>query len=358
VPALSPTECITPAFRHTVRQVFQPFRFGFWVRIAILGLFAGEIGGGGGFNVPSGIPSGHGGSGGGHFPPHVPWNMGWFTLPHILMLAAVVGLAFFLVMLVFLYINSIFRFILFDAVLRGNALIGEGWRRWRDTGRNFFVWQLLLGLAMWGFILVLVALPLFFLLAGHHLGRDHIDPLSIVVLVLGVLAVIVLAIIVAIVAILAKDFLVPIMALERVGWQEAWGQFRAIARGHASEYVIYFLMKFVLRIGAGIAHGIIVFLVVMILAIPAVIAVVAGIAIGVGASMAVKALLITIGIVAGILFFAVTMAFSAFVGAPIAFFFPAYSIYFFAGRYEPLGRIVFPAPPPPVIPPEISPLPA
>jgi hypothetical protein len=38
------------------------------------------------------------------------------------------------------------------------------------------------------------------------------------------------------------------------------------------------------------------------------------------------------------------VALMALIGAPVAFFFPSYAIYFFAGRYEALGRIVFPVP--------------
>jgi hypothetical protein len=96
---------------------------------------------------------------------------------------------------------------------------------------------------------------------------------------------------------------------------------------------------------------------IVILAIPTVFLVIAGVAVGAGATVVAKALLVTLGIVLGLLLGALVMALSAFIGAPVAFFFPAYAIYFFAGRYEPLGRIVFPAPVQPVGPtiPEIPP---
>ena len=352
MPVLSATDCITPAFRHTLRQMFQPFRFSFWWRIAIIGLFAGELGGGGGFsgNFPSSIP--HGGTAGNRGS-NVPWHMGWFTPAHILAIAAAIAIFVIVATLIFLYINSILRFVLFDAVLHGNARIVDGWRKWRETGRRFFAWQLLLVAASWSIVILVMGLPLLLLFGGHHIGFWHIDPLAIVVLVLAGLLTVLLTVALAIVAVIAKDFIVPMMALEGIGWQEGWQRFRAIAQGHASEYVIYFLMKIVLRIGAGIAHGIVVFVVVLILMVPAVIVLVAGIAIGVGSTTVVKAMLITLAIVGGLLLLAVIMIFSAFAGAPIAFFFPAYSIYFFAGRYEPLGRIVFPAPPAPPVPPPV-----
>src|SRR5437667_11842853 len=50
---LGPTEVIGPAFERAKAQLFAPFRWGFWWRMASVALFAGEIGGGG-FNIPSG----------------------------------------------------------------------------------------------------------------------------------------------------------------------------------------------------------------------------------------------------------------------------------------------------------------
>jgi hypothetical protein len=363
VPVLSATDCVTPAFHHTTQQMFRNFRFSFWLRIAILGLFTGEFAGEGFHgNFPSSFPShpasaGHAGA---HAP--FPWHPGWFTMAHVVPLVLGVVAVMILLTLIFLYISSTLRFVLFNAVLFGDPHIRSGWRRWRETGRKFLVWQLILAFAGWMLLIGFLLIPLL-VLFPKHIGFWHIDATAIVTLGLGFFALMVTGLAMAIVSILAKDFVVPIMALQSAGWQEGWRRFLAIARGHASEYVIYFLMKIVLRIGAGIAHGIIMFLFAMLIAVPVVIAVIAGVAVGAGATMVVKALLITIGIVMGLIVLTVFIALSAFTGAPIAFFFPAYSIYFFAGRYEPLGRIVFPAPPappapPPVFAPEAPPMPA
>src|ERR1700736_4794510 len=46
-------DAITPAFEHTKRQLTQPFRFGQWIRLALVGLLAGELSSGGGCNVPN-----------------------------------------------------------------------------------------------------------------------------------------------------------------------------------------------------------------------------------------------------------------------------------------------------------------
>src|SRR5205807_7198165 len=49
----SAIDAISPAFEHTKRQLTQPFRFGQWIRLALVGLLAGELSSGGGCNVPS-----------------------------------------------------------------------------------------------------------------------------------------------------------------------------------------------------------------------------------------------------------------------------------------------------------------
>jgi hypothetical protein len=355
MPLLSATECVTPAFRHMVGQMFQPFRLAFWLRMALLGLVTGEFAGEG-FrgNVPTSFPSKPGtlgGSHGGHVP--FPWHTDWFTPTHVVHLAIGVAIFFCILTLLVIYINSTLRFVLFDAVLHGDPRILAGWRKWRAQGRKFFVWQVFLVLVGWGLLMLCLVVPLLTLYSNHHIGFWYIDLTAVTVLMLGGLALMVLGIAISIAAILTKDFVVPMMALEGIGWQEGWQRLFVIARGHVSEYVIYFLMKIVLRILASLAHAIVMFLIVLLLAVPGAIAVIAGVAIGTGAAMAVKAFLITVGIVLGLMFLAVLIALSALVGAPVAFFFPAYAIYFFAGRYEPLGRIVFSGPPQP--PPAFTP---
>lgn len=355
MPVLSATESVSPAFQHTLQQMFKPFRFSFWLRLAILGFFTAEISGGG-FHAPNipGATHGGGHAGGGVHPPF-PWHWAWFTPDHIIKLAIAIVVVVFVLSLIFIYISSVLRFVLFDTVLHGDAHIISGWRRWRESGRQFFGFQVLLLLVGWALLILCFFVPLMSLFGNHHIGFWFIDAKAVVTLVLSMLCLFVLSLGLGILTVLAKDFVVPMMALEGIGWQEGFRRFRDIASGHASEYVLYFIMKIVLRIAAGIAHGIVIFFVTILFAIPVAIAVVVGVAIGAGATAAVKALLITVGIVGGLILLGLAVAFSAIVGAPIAFFFPSYAIYFFAGRYEPLGRIVFPAPPPPPPPPVMVP---
>src|SRR5215813_14171156 len=107
---ISAVDTISLAFQHTKQQLLQPFRFGQWVRLAIVGLLAGELGSGGS-NLRSSL--GKGGGGGGPLPPGFP-HIDPAILGAMIALLIVIGLVFFLVMT---YISSVMRFILFDSVL-------------------------------------------------------------------------------------------------------------------------------------------------------------------------------------------------------------------------------------------------
>ena len=47
---ISAVDTIPLAIEHTKQQLFKPFRFGQWTKLAVVGLLAGELGSGGGFN--------------------------------------------------------------------------------------------------------------------------------------------------------------------------------------------------------------------------------------------------------------------------------------------------------------------
>ena len=67
---------------------------------------------------------------------------------------------------------------------------------------------------------------------------------------------------------------------------------------------------------------------------------------------------ITLAVVAGTIVVGIILYVMSLISVPVIVFFPAYSIYFFASRYPPLGAILFPAPPaPPATPPLPPPLP-
>ena len=71
---------------------------------------------------------------------------------------------------------------------------------------------------------------------------------------------------------------------------------------------------------------------------------------GKAAGMTWNPLTITLIVAAGTLLVGLVIFVMAFVSAPVAVFFPAYGLYFLAGRYQPLHDRLFPPPPAPPVP--------
>lgn len=65
----------------------------------------------------------------------------------------------FIIALVFLYISSVMRFILFDSILTRECRIRAGWSRRQGTALNYFWWQLGYGIAMFLGIVVIGGIP-------------------------------------------------------------------------------------------------------------------------------------------------------------------------------------------------------
>ncbi len=345
---ISAVDAISPAIEHTKRQLLQPFRFGQWVRLAVVGLLAGELSSGGGCNMP-------------RFPnsnvPHQPGISGLGIDPALLAgLIAVIIIAAFVLGIVLMYISSVMRFILFDSVLAKECRIREGWNRRQGPGWHYFLWKLAYTLVTMGVLIVLIGIPAgFAFVAGwFNNPKQHLVPLVLAGIALF-FVVVLFMIAMAVIFVLTKDFVVPQMALENIGAMEGWRRLWLMMRGEKSSYAGYVGMKILLTIATSIILGIVGFILALIVLIPVagmvVAAVLAAKAAGVGWTVGT----ITLAVVAGCSLLAVFFLLSAMISVPAIVFFPAYSIYFFAGRYPALRAVLYPAPPAPVIPPVATP---
>ena len=358
---VSALDCVQPALQHAREQLFTRFRFGQWSRLALVGILAAELHVGGcnfgnfGGNWPR-IPHKHQNEFLQSRVPHwlAPFNHANIS-EHIgpFIGLIVVGIfAAFVLGFVFLYISSVFRFILFDSVLRRQCSIGEGWGKWRRAGGRFFLWQIVFQIAAWLFLLVLVGVPLALaLVAGWATDlRQHVGRLIVGVILLGGLfGVFVLA--AAVVQVLAKDFLVPIMALEDLDFADGWHRLLAMIRPEMGRYAVYLLLKLVLSIAAAILFGIIAIIPALFVVLPAVVAVLAGRAAGMGWSVTT----VSLAIIFGTLLLLLLIYLIALVSVPATVFFPAYALHFLAARYPSLDALLHPAPAPPA--PELPPVP-
>jgi hypothetical protein len=211
---ISAADAISPAFQHAKQQLLQPFRFAQWVRLALVGILAGELGSSGGFNSHVHLPPTHH-HGPAHlfgtmFPPHFTHHAalpaGLSALPFVLAL----GLFF-----LFLYISSVMRFILFDSVIAKQCHIRQGWIRRKHHGLHLFVWQIFISLASFSALFLVIGIPVAFAwsMGWLALPRQHLLPMILGGVAMFFLLFVLLALL-AVVHVMTKDFVVPQMALE------------------------------------------------------------------------------------------------------------------------------------------------
>ena len=344
----SAVDVIDLAFRHTKEQLLRPFRVGLWARLAFVGVLAGEMGSFNGCNFN--LPLNNHPHGTQHFLA-APWT--GFGTAHPALLAAL--LAAFVVfwlgfVVVFTYIASVMRFILFDSVVERECRIRRGWTRRRHAGIRLFCWQIVLMLVTMAALLFVIGIPVatvgmlgWFTHAGEHVLGLVLGGLTLLLVLL------VLFVLLGVIHAMTKDFVVPQMALEDIsalgGWRRLWPSLAAEKAG-------YIGMKIVPAIGAAIISGIssVIAFLVLLISIGGV--GVLGVLGGKAAGWNWNVTTITIAAVFGCVALAILIFAMALISVPVTVFFPAYAIYFFAPRYPPLAALLWPPAAVPDTPPE------
>jgi hypothetical protein len=342
----SAVESISPAFARTKQLLFRPFRFWLWARLAVVALITGEAGGvGGGSSIPN-LNNNRGGEdqfvAAAHFFSEPGWDqiqpyMGWIVMGVVLALA---------VLLLWIYSDCIYRFILLDAVVSGQCRLREGWRRWREAGRRYFVWVIAFGFGAFAVVAVVAGIPA---LLAYRAGWFEKPEENLGALIGGgiLLALVVIAMVAvfAIIDMMGRDFLVPVIAFDDVGAMEGWKRLLAIMGAEKSAYAVYVLMKIVLAMGSAIIFAIINLIVILILLIPlgllGLAAYFIGSGLGISWDLSTELLVAALGLLA----FAGILYVVGFVYTPGLVFFQSYTLEFFAPRYGPLGNKMFPPSP-------------
>jgi hypothetical protein len=337
---VSAVDVISPAFEHMKRHLFKPFRFGQWLRLAIVGFLAGEMGSGGGggvralFDIPASLPS----------------RTQQFQIPGMsgrgaLFVLGVVLLALLAMILgiIFLYISSRMRFVLFDSIVSGECRIREFWNRHGTPAFRYFIFQLVFGLIGLVSLAIFIGVPVFVAYSGGLFRNpmDHIPALifgGLIVLFIFVFWLVVFAL----GTVLTKDFVVPQMALENLTAVEGWRRLWAMMKSEKGAYAGYVGMKILLRLGTAIVLGLIGIIVFLILMVPiggfGLVAILGGRTAGLTWNPVTIAIAVVVG---GVLLLGLILV-GSLISVPAVVLLPAYSVYFLADRYPPLRNLMYP----------------
>lgn len=350
---ISAIDAISPAFQHTRKQLFQPFRIGQWAKIALVGFVAGELTSGGGcnsFQFPTNTPDTR------HLvSPSLP-NIDPGLFAGLIAFLVVFGILFWFL---WIYLNSVMRFVLFDTVITKECRIRRAWNLRHRQGWRYFLWQLLFFVGFPAGMALLIGFPaaFAFALGWFKEPRQHL-----VGLILGgmVLFFVFFAALIAwlLVYVLTKDFIVPQMAIEDISAFEGWRRLIPQLKAEKGGYAGYIVMKLVMTLGVAVVIGIITFVVILVVLIPVgglgAIAVLGGKAAGLQWNL----YTISLAVIIGTIVLAIVLYLISLISVPAMIFFPAYSLYFLASRYPALDALLHPAPPPAALPPpEAPPLP-
>src|SRR5262249_52314168 len=154
----SAIDAIGPAFSRVGTMLFSPFRLRTWLKMGFIGCLGGGVvtasSGGGNMNFRGGFPM--------QFPKGtVP--EGWdpsriLSSIHLanyidaIMIALAIGVV---IGLIFQYLFCRFRFILFDSIVSGEAVIGRGWRNYASQANRYFGFWLVFRLVHWAVVVMI-----------------------------------------------------------------------------------------------------------------------------------------------------------------------------------------------------------
>jgi hypothetical protein len=353
---LSAIDAFGPAFARVGTMLFTRFRLRAWLKMGFIGALGGGLvaASGGSFNFrlpafqppmpPSRPPGGR--------VPFDPAEMDRFLRSihvsdymHIALIALAVVLA---LALIFQYLFCRFRFILFDSIITGEPVIGRGWRNYASQANRYFGFWLVYRLVNWGVMVLIIGLPLWRAYKSGVFSGENSLPAFFAVIASIALGALAAGIAFAIVSTLAKDFVMPVLALDDLQLGDAWSAVWRVIASEPGAWAGYMGLKLLAAIGTWIALSI-AFVIAMlpasiVIGIPVGILVVAGI-------LAFKAIGTLAGIIicslAGLILAAGFFCIFLVLAAPVSVFFGSFAFYFFGGRYPKLAALLWPQPVPP-----------
>jgi hypothetical protein len=347
--AFSSADLISPAIKRTKWFLFEPFRWGTFLKLcAVSVLTEGWSTGSSNFR----IPGGHHGTVASPPPASIPTvSSPYFGLSpmQVVLIAAVVMCCIGIALVIF-YLVTRLRFALFHCLVYQTREIRPGWQLYDRPSWRFFLLSIAVGLIFF-FAVLLIALPFilgfYHQIQGAHSGGS-INIATFLSMVLPLIPVFILIVLAALaVHIILHDLMLPHMALENASSSTAWRQVRSHLAAEKGGFLLYGFFRVILPLAARIAAAIViaipVILVIAIFGLPT-----AGlIALAVNATALGKFLLILLIAIGVLVLFAVGVFVVLCVGGPIGIATRNFALLFYGGRYAVLGDLLAPPSPPP-----------
>jgi len=269
--ALSVSEAVSDSFDWVKLTLFKRFSWKKWFVIGF-SAFLANLGRGGGSNGFSNVGR-LANLGKGNGPQQIQqWVMG--HLVPIIMIGSGIALFVWGIAILLMWLSSRGKFMFLYGVVKDRPLLSEPWNEYRKDGNSLFFFRLILSVIAFVVIIGLLVLGFAVLLRqGWRSGGPH--GAAVAGLISGACFVILLALVFVVIMLVLEDFIVPIMFLKRVNTKKAFGIFRRdVLAGRVGTLIIFYILKFVFGIAAGIVMMVIILLTCCISALPYISAVV------------------------------------------------------------------------------------
>jgi hypothetical protein len=148
--------------------------------------------------------------------------------------------------IVLLWLSSRGKFMFLDNVVHNRAEIAKPWREFQKEGDSLFLWRLVFGFAA---IIIFAAFIVFFFVGARQLYDAGFGRRVPILFLAGTgLAFLVLLVIIGYISLFLNDFVVPIMARDRIPAVAAWRRFLPLLGHHPFHFILYGIIIFVLYI--------------------------------------------------------------------------------------------------------------
>jgi MFS family permease len=165
---------------------------------------------------------------------------GWFiAIGFLVAVLIVVGV-------VLLWLSSRGKFMFLDNVVHNRAEVAKPWREFQKEGDSLFLWRLVFGLIS---LAIFAAFAVFFFVGARELYDAGFGQRVPILFLIGLgLTFLLLLIIIGYISLFLNDFVVPIMAKDRLSAVAAWRRFLPLLGHHPFHFILYGIIILILYV--------------------------------------------------------------------------------------------------------------